>query len=204
MKVLDLFCGMGGWSKPFIEDGDEVWGIDIKDYGYPGKLIQSDIRELDGYGFSDMDLIIGSPECREFSVAGRFGNGTGRYHWKIPQDPQRGMILVREFKRFVKEAQPQFWAMENVTNGEKHINQEMGPPSWHFRLSKKGFRSLWSNFTVLFGNEYAPDNRMMKVKRKCHGKPIIRHSQPKSLRGPERAQIPYPVARFIADRVKRV
>src|SRR6267378_3618119 len=69
MKVLDLFCGMGGWSKPFIEDGDEVWGIDVKDFHYPGILIKEDIRALDGYGFGDMDLIIGSPPCSEFSKA---------------------------------------------------------------------------------------------------------------------------------------
>src|SRR3989337_3839591 len=118
MKVLDLFGGMGGWSIPFIENGDEVWGVDIKDYGYPGKLILGDIRELDGYGFWDMDLIIGSPTCRDFSVAGRFGNGNGKWHWKVPQDPQRGLILVKEFKRFIQQAQPPFWAMENVENGE--------------------------------------------------------------------------------------
>lgn len=204
MKVLDLFCGMGGWSIPFIEDGDEVWGLDIQDYGYPGKFIQSDIRELDGYGFSDMDLIIGSPPCREFSVAGRFGNGKGKWHWKIPQDPQRGMILVREFKRFVKEASPQFWAMENVTNGEAHINAEMGRPTWHFRITRQGHRTLWSNVSIPFTNEYAPDNRLMKVKKACHGKPIKRVRQPQSLRGAERAQIPYPIARFVADSVRRV
>ena len=193
---------MGGWSKPFIDDGDEVWGIDIENYNYPGQLIQEDVRKLDGYGFTDIDIIIGSPMCRDFSVAGRFGNGQGRYHWKVPQDPQRGMILVNEFKRFVNEAQPKIWAMENVTNGEPYINLVMGNPSWHFRLSKKGFRSLWSNFPMPFTFEYAPDNRMVKVKRQCHGKPIRRVVQPKSLRGPERALIPYPVARFVADAAK--
>ncbi len=39
-----MFCGLGGWSIPFIEDGDEVWGVDIKDYGYPGQLIKEDVR----------------------------------------------------------------------------------------------------------------------------------------------------------------
>lgn len=39
MKILDLFCGKGGWSIPFIEQyGDEVWGIDIQDLGYPGHV----------------------------------------------------------------------------------------------------------------------------------------------------------------------
>src|SRR3989337_672554 len=106
MRVLDLFCGMGGWSIPFIEDGDEVWGIDIKDYGYPGKLILGDIRELDGYGFWDMDLIIGSPPCNESSIAKDIG--------RQPRDIEAGLALVREFYRFVKEARPKLWGLENV------------------------------------------------------------------------------------------
>ena len=30
MKVLDLFCGLGGWSKAFHDAGHECTGIDIK------------------------------------------------------------------------------------------------------------------------------------------------------------------------------
>lgn len=205
LRVLDLFCGRGGWSRPFVEDGDEVVGIDIEDFAsvYPGKFVQADITKLDGREFAGIDLIIGSPPCREFSVAGRFGNGQGRYHWKVPQDPARGMVLVREFKRIVEEAKPQLWAMENVTNGEPHINRAMGEPSYHFRLSVKGFRSLWSSFPIPFADEYAPDDVLMKVKQQCHGKPIVRRKAVrKSLRGAERAEIPYPIARFIANTVK--
>ena len=63
LRVLDLFCGMGGWSIPFIEVGDEVVGIDIKNQGYPGELIIQDIKTLDGSLFRNFDLIIGSPPC---------------------------------------------------------------------------------------------------------------------------------------------
>src|SRR3990170_3085343 len=110
MKVLDLFCGMGGWSIPFIEDGDEVWGVDIKDYGYPGKLILADIRELDGYGFWDMDLIIGSPPCTEFSGP-KHAWGPSQGH---PPKPEEGVALVKEAERFIQQAQPTYWALENI------------------------------------------------------------------------------------------
>ena len=43
MRVLELFCGLGGWSKPWIESGHDVTGIDIKDYGYPARFIKADI-----------------------------------------------------------------------------------------------------------------------------------------------------------------
>ena len=42
MKVLDLFCGLGGWSRAFAEAGHDCTGIDIKKYWlsvsvYPGR-----------------------------------------------------------------------------------------------------------------------------------------------------------------------
>ena len=39
MKVLELFCGLGGWSKAFVEAGHDCTGIDIKKLGYPYKFI---------------------------------------------------------------------------------------------------------------------------------------------------------------------
>ena len=32
MKVLDLFCGMGGWAQAFVENGHDVTGIDTVSY----------------------------------------------------------------------------------------------------------------------------------------------------------------------------
>jgi len=70
MKVLDLFCGMGGWSKPWIESGHDVTGIDIMDYNYPGKFIQADLLnwEPDQY----YDMVFASPPCTEFSIAKKY------------------------------------------------------------------------------------------------------------------------------------
>ena len=40
MKILELFCGRGGWSKGFKEifPNAEFYGIDVKDFGYPFNL----------------------------------------------------------------------------------------------------------------------------------------------------------------------
>jgi site-specific DNA-cytosine methylase len=158
MRVLDLFCGRGGWSKPFIEDGDDVWGIDIKNYGYQGHLIQEDIRKLDGYGFYDMDLIIGSPPCVDFSTASSANKTRSDRKPESKPDPKRGLMFIEEFRRFIREAQPQFWGLENVARAEKFW---MEKPLWRFKISKLGWRSLWG-----------------------------------------KAEIPYPIARFVADSVK--
>ena len=39
LGVLDLFCGLGGWSKGFAELGFECTGLDIKNLGYPFRFI---------------------------------------------------------------------------------------------------------------------------------------------------------------------
>ena len=45
MKILELFCGLGGWSKGFhdIFPDAEFYGVDIKDYGYPYNFIKADL-----------------------------------------------------------------------------------------------------------------------------------------------------------------
>lgn len=194
LKVLDLFCGRGGWSKPFIEDGDDVWGIDIKDYGYPGKFIQEDIHQLDGYGFSDMDLIIGSPPCTEFSIAKEFG----KYHSNYRRDLEKGFNTIADFYRFVAEAQPKFWAMENVSMLEKWWKE---PPIWRFKVSVNGRRTLWGNIPISLSPEFKfirwmGLSREVRKRVRQQGKTDIRDAS-------HRAMIPYPIARFIADEVRR-
>ena len=194
MKVLDLFCGKGGWSIPFLEDGDEVWGIDIKDYRYPGKLIRSDIRDLDGFGFHDMDLIIGSPPCTEFSQAKMMFAGRAKNPYRIP-NPEKGLELVRDFYRFVEQAKPRFWAMENVSRMENWWKEK---PLWRFMISIGGKRTLWGNLPLGLSPEFRFRRcfGVTKETRRRH-KTQLRHT------AADRALIPYPVARFVADSVKQ-
>ena len=196
MKVLDLFCGLGGWSQPLVDDGAQVTGLDIQDFSgqYPGNFVQVDLTGF--HPDAGYDLFIGSPPCRDFSRTTRFG----KTHWKVPANAERGKILVREFKRIVDEGHPRFWAMENVTEGEQFINPIMGKPKYRFRISRQGWRSLWTNFPIPMSPDYSPDGVLMKDKKQCNGKPIVRRSPVKSLRNSaNRAKIPYPIARFIAD-----
>ena len=194
MKVLDLFCGKGGWSVPFIEDGDEVWGIDIKNYDYPGNLIQEDIRNLDGYGFSDMDLIIGSPPCTEFSHAKMMFAGRWKNPYRMP-NPEKGLELVRDFYRFIEQAQPKYWAMENVRRMEHWWKEK---PLWHFMISIGGRRTLWGNIPLPLSPEFKF--------RRCFGvtkETRARHKTELKHTAQDRALIPYPIARFVADAVKK-
>lgn len=66
MKVLDLFSGLGGWSKAFKKRGHEVITIDIEPKFNPyhiQDILSLKEKDMDGY-----DLIMASPPCECFSV----------------------------------------------------------------------------------------------------------------------------------------
>ncbi len=190
MKILDLFCGLGGWSIPFVEDGDEVIGIDIVNFKeYPGKLIIKDIREIQGRDFYNYDLIIGSPPCNEFSVVKEIWKGT-----KNERNVEKGLELIKEFIRVIKEAKPKIWLMENVKNlydkGWYRKVKGLGEPIDFFRISKRGYRCLWGNIKIHIPEELYPET---DIWRRYGWKTR-----------PYRAKIPYPIARYIANEVKKI
>jgi len=72
LRVLDLFCGLGGWTEGLLSEGYHARGFDIEahEYGeekYPGELILADVMTLHGSQFADAALIVASPPCQEFS-----------------------------------------------------------------------------------------------------------------------------------------
>ena len=175
-----MCCGAGGWSIPLIEDNWDVVGVDIKKTHYPGKLIIDDIKNLNGRQFKNLDLIIGSPPCVDFSYA-RYASI--RIHGKEP-DPENGLVLIREFERIVREAQPKVWLMENVRVMEKSYNKK---PVWRFFVSKGGKRSLWGN--IVFPG-LVPDFRFKHKIRDIDGWEKTRWM---------RSFIPYNIARFVVN-----
>lgn len=83
-KVIDLFCGIGGFSKGFEMAGfDVLFGIDnwevaintFKNNHNNTKGILVDLTELDDDFFSQyeckVDVIIAGPPCQGFSMCGK-------------------------------------------------------------------------------------------------------------------------------------
>lgn len=164
LKILDCFCGLGGVSDGFALEGFQVIGIDIEDMpskGYKHKFIRADMRELWGYNYQGYDVIWGSPPCRDFSQIARVGDGslrsdtTKKWVWKIPPNPQNGLVLVNAFLDFVRKASPHFWIMENVPGLTKYLDI---PPRQISRIAPTKKRAFWGNYpTFLMPLEHGPN-----------------------------------------------
>jgi DNA (cytosine-5)-methyltransferase 1 len=125
-KVVDLFCGAGGFSEGFRRAGYEIiFGFDkcpqaIETFKYnfstnglsgdiifytPKKILK--IAELDP---EEIDVVIGGPPCQGFSVAGMMKINDHRN------------FLYQEFIRFIKYVKPKLFVMENVPTIASHDN----------------------------------------------------------------------------------
>jgi C-5 cytosine-specific DNA methylase len=82
---IDLFCGLGGWTRGALAEGYECVGFDIERHEYvvaeshfgglpktrikryPAQLVLQDVLTLHGSQFRDAALIVASPPCQEYS-----------------------------------------------------------------------------------------------------------------------------------------
>lgn len=139
MRVVDLFCGTGGFSLGAHAAGLEVVrAIDIDPIltstftsNFPsGNLTLGDIAELTGNDLirsvaEPIDGLIGGPPCQGFSLIGR----------RDGSDPRR--LLIDHFFRLVAEVRPTFFVMENVVglmqgDSQAVLDDAMGrvPPNY--------------------------------------------------------------------------
>ena len=120
LKVIDLFCGVGGLSYGFAHDDNfeivaandilpnmakayslnhstvKVYAEDIKDFG--AEKIERDLS----LKATEIDIIVGGPPCQGYSTVGK----------RLIDDP-RGK-LFQEYYRVLKEFNPKLFLFENV------------------------------------------------------------------------------------------
>lgn len=160
-KIIDLFCGIGGFSYGFEMTkkfktvlGVDFWNVALDTFKLnhtSTNIAQGDIKELDEKFFekykNNVDVIIAGPPCQGFSMAGK----------RDVLDVRNS--LFKEVMRVVKVVQPKVVVIENVvgllsmtTPEGEEVKDEI----------EKDLRELgyFVNHKVLTASEYGvPQNR---------------------------------------------
>jgi DNA (cytosine-5)-methyltransferase 1 len=155
LKAIDLFAGIGGWSLGLEAAGINVvqsyekWPDAVETYNanlFTGRA------PIDVHGIAlrqfppDIDLVVGSPPCTEFSFSNRGGNG----------DLTKGLRDIARFLQIVEHLKPRYWILENVPRTARLVEEAMGNP----RHSLYRYRHLTPNFHILdFSNFGLPQAR---------------------------------------------
>ncbi len=127
-KIIDLFCGAGGFSLGFVKEGykielaNDIEKVALETYKFnhpeinTNKIIEGDIKEIveniNNYIDTDIDIIIGGPPCQSFSSANQ---------QRVIDDPRN--ILYKYYVKAVEKIKPKFILMENVRGMKKVANQ---------------------------------------------------------------------------------
>lgn len=124
LSAIDLYSGVGGWSLGLKLAGIRV----VASYEWWRPALRSntinnlhegfegDIRARALNAFKhDVDIVVGSPPCTEFSFSNRGGKG----------DIEDGLRDIRKFLEVVEYIKPRFWLMENVPRVADIVKREL-------------------------------------------------------------------------------
>lgn len=136
LSILDLFAGPGGWDVALKRLGLDPLGVEWDDAACETRkaaglrTLQGDVGQMDPAGFGRVDLLIASPPCQAWSMAGKrlgekdkehviacahelaLGNDTRLKHVEQCED-NRSMLVVEPI-RFIRHLRPTFVALEQV------------------------------------------------------------------------------------------
>lgn len=146
--ILHLCADIGSDSKPY------------KDAGYNVVCVGKSIGVENFHPPANVYGIIANPVCTDFSIAPGFHK---------EKNLQRGMILVNECLRIIREAQQynplQFYVIENPASGR--LKEILGTPNFVYEPWE--FGSPWTKKTALWGKFNPP----AKVYKKWEDVPKI-------------------------------
>lgn len=154
LRVVDFFCGGGGFSEGFRQAGfNVIWAVDIwqpavdtHNENHPEtNAIKGDVIKLSMLPdkefhetIPDAEVIIGSPPCTAFSNSNKSGNG----------DKAKGIALIEAYLRIVARKKYKrgsilkYWILENVPKVQTHIQDEYTASNLkldgNFKLKVKG------------------------------------------------------------------
>lgn len=161
MKIIDLFCGIGGLSLGFEQAGFDViaaidmWEDAIKTFNHNRKDKVAKTMLVEDFNSNELPRlikeekivgIIGGPPCQGFSTVGQ----------RNIDDPRNKMYL--EFYNAVQLANPDFFVIENV-KGMLTLNKGAFVQDLLYRFGEKGL-GYDISYKLLNAADYGiPQNR---------------------------------------------
>lgn len=171
LRVIDFFCGAGGFSEGFRQMGYEIiygfdhWKPAVDTFNFNFKLncevknilhFKHSVDEIEN--LPNTEIIIGSPPCVSFSSSNKSGNA----------DKSLGVELTETFLRIVAVKKHQHnsvlkaWFMENVVNSKRYLQtaytfKDLGLTDWanKNRISPlKIAIDLYDNTTIINSADY--------------------------------------------------
>lgn len=127
---------MGGWAEGLQAAGWRCVGFDVRNWGYPGRLVVADVRTLDGRRFRGRaQLIVASPPCQEFSYRSFPFKQCQYLRDHVPPDTSIWEACVR----IAREAELPL-VLENVRGAERYMGRAR---------ARFGSYHLWGDVPVL-------------------------------------------------------
>ena len=178
LKVLDLFSGLGGFSEAFVLNDDEVLRIENNPLLSEVKhTVMMDVRKLrdiiaEGLTEGDLnpyllniDLIVASPPCYDFSLAYSAPQGIIARRGKEEFEAyEPDMELFEVTLEIIQMLKPRYWIIENVRGSIRHC-EKIG------LIPRQKFQAY-----VLYGNfpKFTPPRMATKENKdvKPHGHPL--------------------------------
>jgi len=144
LTVMDFFCGAGGFSEGFRQQGFEIiFGIDswqpaIDSFNFnfgleckPRNVLEFEISIKRIEALPDTDVIIGSPPCVSFSSSNKSGKADKSFGLKLTKI----FLRVVAIKKHKPNSKLKAWFMENVSNSTSHLPtqyrfEQLGLKKW--------------------------------------------------------------------------
>ncbi|MBD3226563.1 MAG: DNA (cytosine-5-)-methyltransferase [Candidatus Lokiarchaeota archaeon] len=169
VRVLDLFCGAGGFALGFQRAGFDLLGGIDNDYltlrTYKNnikckKTLNADISELHSLDIRNEfnllnppDVIIASPPCEPFTIAN--ANRKKRALSRLYDDEQGRLFL--EAIRIIGDFKPKIFVIENV----KNILDKKIKESIIYELNRVGYDEVF--FNLLYAKSYGCPSQRKRV-----------------------------------------
>ena len=205
MRILDLYCGLKGFSKAFVDRGHEVVTVDI-DSKFAPDICMDAMQATRSTFPGQWDAVLAGHPCEAFSVA------SIGHHWqrtssgitaKTPEAESMRQLLAHTLQ-LIQDLAPRCWLIENPRGMMRRMPEMRMVPRTTVTYCQYGETRMKP--TDLFG--VMPDG--FRFRRPCRNGRTCHEAAPRGARtgtqgiatAAERALVPYALSEEICKAIE--